>query len=101
MGASIRQESTTKARGERGREAVTVISLCERHCMIDSSMYDNDMSTMLNASATPPPARAQETARWLALGAIAGPVLFTLAWIVLGPLRPGYTSVSEQMSALA
>ncbi len=29
-----------------------------------------------------------ETARWLALGAVAGPVLLTLAWIVLGLMRP-------------
>ena len=32
-----------------------------------------------------------ETARWLALGAVAGPILFTLAWFVLGFLSPGYT----------
>ena len=30
--------------------------------------------------------------RWLALGAVAGPVLFTLAWVVLGFLSPGYTA---------
>ncbi len=30
----------------------------------------------------------QEAARWLALGAIAGPILLTLAWIVLGLMRP-------------
>lgn len=29
--------------------------------------------------------------RRLALGAIAGPVLFTLAWLILGALSPGYT----------
>src|SRR5215831_14961043 len=29
--------------------------------------------------------------RWLALGAVGGPVLFTLAWFVLGFLSPGYT----------
>ncbi len=28
------------------------------------------------------------TARWLALGAVAGPILLTLAWIVLGLMRP-------------
>jgi hypothetical protein len=28
--------------------------------------------------------------RWVALGATAGPVLFTLAWIVLGAVSPGY-----------
>jgi len=30
--------------------------------------------------------------RWLSLGAVAGPLLFTLAWIVLGFLSPGYTA---------
>jgi hypothetical membrane protein len=29
-------------------------------------------------------------ARWLAGGAIAGPVLFTLAWLILGAVSPGY-----------
>ena len=29
--------------------------------------------------------------RWLALGAIAGPVLFTMAWLILGAISPGYT----------
>src|SRR5574341_1239806 len=27
-------------------------------------------------------------ARWLALGAVAGPILLTLAWIILGLMRP-------------
>ncbi len=31
----------------------------------------------------------REGARWLAVGAVAGPVLFTLAWFVLGFLSPG------------
>lgn len=34
----------------------------------------------------PPP-----TARWLALGAVAGTVLFTFAWLVLGFFSTGYT----------
>ncbi|TMC56067.1 MAG: DUF998 domain-containing protein, partial [Chloroflexota bacterium] len=33
-----------------------------------------------------------EATRWLALGAVAGPVLFTLAWFILGFLSPGYTA---------
>jgi hypothetical membrane protein len=33
-----------------------------------------------------------EATRWLALGAVAGPVLFTLAWFVLGFLSPGFTN---------
>ena len=39
------------------------------------------------AEATPP---ASSTARWLALGAVAGPILFTIAWIGLGLVSPGY-----------
>jgi hypothetical membrane protein len=38
--------------------------------------------------------------RWLALGAVAGPVLGTLVWIVLGFLRPGYSPISQPVSAL-
>jgi hypothetical protein len=34
---------------------------------------------------------APEATRWLALSAVAGPVLFTLAWFVLGFLSPGFT----------
>src|SRR5690242_11388587 len=30
--------------------------------------------------------------RWFALGAVIGPILFTLAWLVLGFLSPGYTA---------
>jgi hypothetical membrane protein len=37
------------------------------------------------------PAHARTPARRLALGAVAGPALFTLAWLVLGFLSPGYT----------
>ncbi len=40
--------------------------------------------------STPGSAAAMDT-RWLALGAVAGPVLFTLAWFVLGFLSPGFT----------
>ena len=36
------------------------------------------------------PAIPQAT-RWLALGAVAGPALFTLAWFILGFLSPGFT----------
>src|SRR6266542_3251639 len=39
--------------------------------------------------ATRPASRS--ATRWLALGAVAGPVLFTLAWCVLGFLSPGFT----------
>jgi hypothetical protein len=30
--------------------------------------------------------------RWLTLGTVFGPILFTLAWVVLGELSPGYTA---------
>ena len=43
--------------------------------------------------STPDPAApaTSEATRWLALGAVAGPALFTLAWFVLGFLSPGIT----------
>ncbi len=41
--------------------------------------------------AKPPAPATPKAARWIALGAIVGPVLFTLAWVILGFLSPGYT----------
>jgi hypothetical membrane protein len=32
---------------------------------------------------------SRDVSRWLALGAVVGPILFTLAWLVLGFLSPG------------
>jgi hypothetical protein len=45
------------------------------------------------APATP------EATRWLALGAVAGPVLFTLAWFVLGFLSPGFTIFGTEIAS--
>lgn len=45
-------------------------------------------------------ARRDGSANWLALGAIAGPVLFILTWIILGFARPGYSVVRQSVSAL-
>src|SRR3712207_4953752 len=45
--------------------------------------------TDLSSAKSAAPA-APQSARWLALGALAGPALFTLAWFVLGFLSPGY-----------
>jgi hypothetical protein len=36
--------------------------------------------------------------RWLALGAVAGAALFTLAWFVLGFLSPGFTIFGTEIS---
>jgi hypothetical membrane protein len=38
---------------------------------------------------------------WLPLAAIVGPILFDVAWMVMGRLRPGYSSISRPISALA
>jgi hypothetical membrane protein len=49
-------------------------------------------SVLIGGGGAKPAALAsRETTRWLALGAIAGPVLFTLAWFLLGFLSPGYS----------
>lgn len=37
------------------------------------------------------PQEGERRVAWLALGAIAGPILFTLSWLVLGFVSPGYT----------
>ena len=37
-------------------------------------------------------------ARWLAGGAIAGPILFTAAWLILGAVSPGYTVAGTWIS---
>lgn len=49
-------------------------------------------------SAEPAVPAAPETARWFALGAVAGPLLFTFAWLVLGLLSPGYTLFGTRIS---
>src|SRR5258706_5922561 len=53
---------------------------------------------------------ARPAAGWVALGAVAGPILFTLGWFVLGSLSPVYTmwvtriapysAVSQRLSGL-
>ncbi len=48
------------------------------------------MTTYASENA-PELAHNAPSARWLALGAIAGQLLFTLAWFVLGFLSPGFT----------
>ena len=47
-----------------------------------------DRATLPTRPAAPAPPRP---ARWLALGAVISPILFTLTWVVLGFVSPGYT----------
>jgi hypothetical protein len=49
------------------------------------------MATHANVMKSPPLTAGRPLARWLALGAIVGPVVFTLGWLILGFLSPGYT----------
>jgi hypothetical protein len=49
------------------------------------------MATHANVVKSRPVTAGRPLARWLALGAIAGPVVFTLGWLILGFLSPGYT----------
>ena len=44
-----------------------------------------------SAPAIPAASASRGSARWLALGAVVGPLLFTLAWLILGVLSPGYS----------
>jgi hypothetical membrane protein len=50
--------------------------------MSTASSKSNKQSVMNGILVT------HDTARWLALGAVAGPILLTLAWIDLGLMRP-------------
>jgi hypothetical protein len=43
------------------------------------------------STARPAAVTTSATSRWLALGAVGGPLVFTLAWLVLGFVSPGYT----------
>jgi Protein of unknown function (DUF998) len=52
---------------------------------------NTDRATKLPATTSEPQAPARRTAHRMALGAVAGPVLFTVAWFVLGFLSPGFT----------
>src|SRR5262245_39851999 len=53
------------------------------------TMRPTGVPSVSTTISTRPSARI---AHWLALGAVIGPVLFTLAWIVLGAISPGYTA---------
>jgi len=41
--------------------------------------------------------KSPNTARWLALCAVTGPIIFTLAWIILAPFNHGYTLSDAQI----
>src|SRR3982074_1187633 len=49
------------------------------------------MEPPANVMKSPTIAAGQQLTRLLALGAIAGPVVFTLGWFLLGFINPGYT----------
>lgn len=58
----------------------------------------NTTSEMEEGLARPAALATPVVARWLALGAVAGPVLFTVAWFVLGFLSPGFTIFGSQVA---
>jgi hypothetical protein len=59
---------------------------------------ETDMTDDTFVSTRPPRILPQPTARWMALGAIAGPVLFTTAWLVLGLVSPGFTIFGTEIT---
>ncbi len=61
----------------------------EGPCMTSYSMYTHAMATRQLGSTKP-----------LVYGAIIGPVLFTLAWMILGSMRAGYSFISQPISGL-
>ena len=55
-------------------------------------------STTIAHPATSTQKVGWDLSRRLALGAVAGPILFTLAWLILGALSPGYTVLGTWIS---
>jgi hypothetical protein len=53
-----------------------------------SHRQDTSVETEMNTITTPRHASTGATARWVALGSLIGPVVFTLAWVILGVLQP-------------
>ena len=53
--------------------------------------HDEATGLPLDSKGNPTTLTTTSTARWLALGAVAGPILFNLAWLVLGVVSPGFT----------
>lgn len=72
---------------------------------MSSAVSNVDVAPSMESPPTPP-----RPARWLALGAVAGPILFTLAWLILGFVSPGfpmfdmwispYSPISQHISGL-
>jgi hypothetical protein len=56
------------------------------------------MTTGTRVTTTKPPAVARKAPRRMAVGAVAGPILFTLAWFVLGFLSPGFTVFGTEIA---
>ncbi len=50
------------------------------------------VSVLRTTAAVQPAPPIARLIRWLTLGAVVGPILFTLAWMILGKLSPGYTA---------
>jgi len=67
-------------------------SIYNRHkSNLGSTRYRRKEDPMTENTLNPAVPAIPEATRWLALGAVAGPALFTLAWFVLGFLSPGFT----------
>lgn len=56
--------------------------------MNEPTPYPPEAASTAKAALPVPTPRAS---RWLAAGAITGPLLFTLAWVILGQVSPGFT----------
>jgi hypothetical protein len=54
-------------------------------------MYSHFMTNTMIVAGAPAARTRTPVARVLALGAVVGPILFTLAWLVLGVVSDGYT----------
>jgi hypothetical protein len=58
------------------------------HSTVEAALMSGTTLDYPSRAAAPAVSRQREATRWLVLGAVAGPVLFTLAWFILGFLNP-------------
>jgi hypothetical protein len=57
-----------------------------------------DVTDVTHVRAEPLLVSARPSVRWMAIGAIAGPILFTIAWLVLGWTSPGFTIFGTEIA---
>jgi hypothetical membrane protein len=67
---------------------------------VETREKERPMAVRANVPSSEERPRPVELDRWLALGGVLGPAVFTLTYTVAGLLRPGYSPVDQAISDL-